>query len=215
MSADKLYKLNFEHFSPIESELVSLAQPESKLSQEKKRAIISAVANSIALIDIVSILSGIESIPNDSESIPCSVESIPVDSTTIDSRNLERDSDNVTKNTRNECQGSGGGVSEGVSSVSGCLPVLNSEIPQKIKTQYGSHGYYPPLCAKIFPKISQKNPSPVTKPNDQTQILNKLNKLVSSLDSVTLSEDEWNESYELHINRRKSKNPISTRRVRW
>lgn len=197
MSADKLYTLTFEQLSPIESELVSLAQPESKLSPDKKRAIISLVANSIALIDIVSILNGVESIPNDSESIPCSVESIPVDSTTIDSRNLERDSDNVTKNTRNECQGSGGGVSEGVSSVSGCLPVLNKNYP------------------KIFPKISQKNPSPVTKANNETQILNKLNKLVSSLDSVTLSEDEWNESYELHINRRKSKNPISTRRVRW
>ena len=108
MSADKLYTLTFEQLSPIESELVSLAQPESKLSPDKKRAIISLVANSIALIDIVSILNGVESIPNDSESIPCSVESIPVDSTTIDSCNLERDSDNVTKNTRNECQGSGG-----------------------------------------------------------------------------------------------------------
>ncbi len=50
-----LYPLSFEALSPIESNLLELARPESNTSQSRKRAIVSLVASAIALVDICNL----------------------------------------------------------------------------------------------------------------------------------------------------------------
>ena len=148
-----LYPLSFEALSPLESNLLELARPESNTSQPRKRAIISLVASAIALVDIC---------------------------------NLFHDNDNATLNTRLGIHDTDvmlsrgeGGYDDAVPSVSGCLP----------------HSNFSP---KKYENIGRK-----------------IHNMLSLLSKVQLSEEEWDTSYELHVKNRKSKNPLSDRRVRF
>ena len=148
-----LYPLTFEALSPIESNLLELARPESNTSQPRKRSIISLVASAIALIDICNLF-------HDN------------DNATLDSRIGIHDTDVVR--SRGE-----GGYDDAVPSVSGCLP----------------HSNFSP---KKYENIGRK-----------------IHNMLSLLSKVQLSEEEWDTSYELHVKNRKSKNPLSDRRVRF
>ena len=147
-----LYPLSFEALSPIESNLLELARPEST-SQPRKRAIISLVASAIALVDICNLF-------HDTEDA------------TLDTRIGIHDTDVVR--SRGE-----GGYDDAVPSVSGCLP----------------HSNFSP---KKYENIGRK-----------------IHNMLSLLSKVQLSEEEWDTSYELHVKNRKSKNPLSDRRVRF
>ena len=148
-----LYPLSFEALSPLESNLLELARPESNASQPRKRAIISLVASAIALVDICNLF-------HDTEDA------------TLDSRLGKHDTDVVR--SRGE-----GGYDDAVPSVSGCLP----------------HSNFSP---KKYENIGRK-----------------IHNMLSLLSKVQLSEEEWDTSYELHVKNRKSKNPLSDRRVRF
>ena len=148
-----LYALTFEALSPIESNLLELARPESNTSQSRKRSIVSLVASAIALVDICNLF-------HDN------------DNATLDSRIGIHDIDVVR--SRGE-----GGYDDAVPSVSGCLP----------------HSNFSP---KKYENIGRK-----------------IHNMLSLLSKVQLSEEEWDTSYELHVKNRKSKNPLSDRRVRF
>lgn len=148
-----LYPLSFEALSPLESNLLELARPESNTSPTRKRAIISLVASAIALVDICNLF-------HDN------------DNATLDSRLGKHDIDVVR--SRGE-----GGYDDAVPSVSGCLP----------------HSNFSP---KKYENIGRK-----------------IHNMLSLLSKVQLSEEEWDTSYELHVKNRKSKNPLSDRRVRF
>ena len=148
-----LYALTFEALSPIESNLLELAQPESNTSQSRKRSIVSLVASAIDLVDICNLF-------HDN------------DNATLDSRIGIHDIDVVR--SRGE-----GGYDDAVPSVSGCLP----------------HSNFSP---KKYENIGRK-----------------IHNMLSLLSKVQLSEEEWDTSYELHVKNRKSKNPLSDRRVRF
>ena len=143
-----LYALTFEALSPIESNLLELARPESNTSQSRKRSIISLVASAIALVDIAILF--------DDKAGP------------LDNAIASRESD-----------GGEGGYNEPPPSVSGCLP----------------HSNFSP---KKYENIGRK-----------------IHNMLSLLSKVQLSEEEWDTSYELHVKNRKSKNPLSDRRVRF
>ena len=148
-----LYPLTFEALSPLESNLLELARPESKTSPSRKRAIISLVASAIALVDICNLF-------HDTEDA------------NLDTRLGIHDTDVVR--SRGE-----GGYDDAVPSVSGCLP----------------HSNFSP---KKYENIGRK-----------------IHNMLSLLSKVQLSEEEWDTSYELHVKNRKSKNPLSDRRVRF
>ena len=148
-----LYPLSFEALSPLESNLLELARPESNTSPTRKRAIISLVASAIARVDICNLF-------HDN------------DNATLDTRIGIHDTDVVR--SRGE-----GGYDDAVPSVSGCLP----------------HSNFSP---KKYENIGRK-----------------IHNMLSLLSKVQLSEEEWDTSYELHVKNRKSKNPLSDRRVRF
>ena len=148
-----LYALSFEQLARHENELVDLARPESNLSRDKKKAIVSIVASSICLVDICNLF-------HDTEDA------------TLDTRIGKHDTDVVS--SRGE-----GGYDDAVPSVSGCLP----------------HSNFSP---KKYENIGRK-----------------IHNMLSLLSKVQLSEEEWDTSYELHVKNRKSKNPLSDRRVRF
>ena len=148
-----LYALSFEQLSRHENELVDLARPESNLSRDKKKAIVSIVASSICLVDICNLF-------HDN------------DNANLDTRIGKHDTDVVR--SRGE-----GGYDDAVPSVSGCLP----------------HSNFSP---KKYENIGRK-----------------IHNMLSLLSKVQLSEEEWDTSYELHVKNRKSKNPLSDRRVRF
>lgn len=148
-----LYPLTFEALSPIESDVLPVAIPESKTSPSRKRSIISLVASAIALVDICNLF-------HDTEDA------------TLDTRIGKHDTDVVS--SRGE-----GGYDDAVPSVSGCLP----------------HSNFSP---KKYENIGRK-----------------IHNMLSLLSKVQLSEEEWDTSYELHVKNRKSKNPLSDRRVRF
>ena len=148
-----LYALSFEQLARHENELVDLARPESNLSRDKKKAIVSIVASSICLVDICNLF-------HDN------------DNATLDSRTGKHDTDVML--SRGE-----GGYDDAVPSVSGCLP----------------HSNFSP---KKYENIGRK-----------------IHNMLSLLSKVQLSEEEWDTSYELHVKNRKSKNPLSDRRVRF
>ena len=52
-------------------------------------------------------------------------------------------------------------------------------------------------------------------PKKYENIGRKIHNMLSLLSKVQLSEEEWDTSYELHVKNRKSKNPLSDRRVRF
>ena len=148
-----LYPLTFEALSPLESNLLELARPESNASQPRKRAIISLVASAIALVDICNLF-------HDTEDA------------NLDTRLGIHDIDVVS--SRGE-----GGYDDAASILNGCLP----------------HSNFSP---KKYENIGRK-----------------IHNMLSLLSKVQLSEEEWDTSYELHVKNRKSKNPLSDRRVRF
>ena len=148
-----LYALTFEALSPLESNLLELARPESNTSQPRKRAIISLVASAIALVDICNLF-------HDN------------DNANLDTRLGIHDIDVVS--SRGE-----GGYDDAASILNGCLP----------------HSNFSP---KKYENIGRK-----------------IHNMLSLLSKVQLSEEEWDTSYELHVKNRKSKNPLSDRRVRF
>ena len=158
-----LYALTFEALSPIESNLLELARPESNTSQSRKRAIISLVASAIALVDIAILF--------DDQADPLH-KADPLHHANLDTRIGIHDTDVVR--SRGE-----GGYDDAVPSVSGCLP----------------HSNFSP---KKYENIGRK-----------------IHNMLSLLSKVQLSEEEWDTSYELHVKNRKSKNPLSDRRVRF
>ena len=51
--------------------------------------------------------------------------------------------------------------------------------------------------------------------SNYSEIGKRIHTMLSSLSRIELSEEEWLDSYELHVNNRKSKNPLSDRHVRF
>ena len=65
------------------------------------------------------------------------------------------------------------------------------------------------------PSVSGCLPHSNFSPKKYENIGRKIHNMLSLLSKVQLSEEEWDTSYELHVKNRKSKNPLSDRRVRF
>ena len=131
----------------------------------------------------------------------------------IDICNMFRDMEYANLDTRIESPvslGGEGGCDEPPSSVSGCLPHSNS--PQKIDSFYTPSQC--PECPRTYKHTHSISNSP-QKISNYSEIGKRIHTMLSSLSRIELSEEEWLDSYELHVNNRKSKNPLSDRHVRF
>ena len=131
----------------------------------------------------------------------------------IDICNLFRDMEYANLDARIESPvslGGEGGDNEPPSSVSGCLP--HSISPQKIDSFYTPSTC--PKCTRTYKHNHAEDEIP-KKISNYSEIGKRIHTMLSSLSRIELSEEEWLDSYELHVNNRKSKNPLSDRHVRF
>ena len=104
----------------------------------------------------------------------------------VDICNLFRDNDNATLDTR----------------------IGKHDID--VVSSRGEGGY-----DELPPSVSGCLPHSNFSPKKYENIGRKIHNMLSLLSKVQLSEEEWDTSYELHVKNRKSKNPLSDRRVRF
>ena len=85
------------------------------------------------------------------------------------------------------------------------------DIANLVRESDGGEGGY----NDAVPSVSGCLPHSNFSPKKYENIGRKIHNMLSLLSKVQLSEEEWDTSYELHVKNRKSKNPLSDRRVRF
>ena len=189
----QLYCLTFESFSPLESSLLNLARPESSQPREVKRSIVSLVASAIALIDICNLFRDMED-------------------TNLDTRIAKHELDNTNSNTRIRKHESNV-VNQDARIESHDTVYANQDARIESPVSLGGGGGFNEPPSSVSGCLPHSN-SP-QKISNYSEIGKRIHTMLSSLSRIELSEEEWLDSYELHVNNRKSKNPLSDRHVRF
>ena len=188
-----LYCLTFESFSPLESSLLNLARPESSQPREVKRSLVSLVASAIALIDICNLFRDMED-------------------TNLDTRIAKHELDNTNSNTRIRKHESNV-VNQDARIESHDTVYANQDARIESPVSLGGGGGFNEPPSSVSGCLPHSN-SP-QKISNYSEIGKRIHTMLSSLSRIELSEEEWLDSYELHVNNRKSKNPLSDRHVRF
>ena len=189
----QLYCLTFESFSPLESSLLNLARPESSQPREVKRSIVSLVASAIALIDICNLFRDMED-------------------ANLDTRIAKHELDNTNSNTRIRKHESNV-VNQDARIESHDTVYANQDARIESPVSLGGGGGFNEPPSSVSGCLPHSN-SP-QKISNYSEIGKRIHTMLSSLSRIELSEEEWLDSYELHVNNRKSKNPLSDRHVRF
>ena len=189
----QLYCLTFESFSPLESSLLNLARPESSQPREVKRSLVSLVASAIALIDICNLFREMED-------------------TNLDARIGSHDTDDTNSNTRIRKHESNV-VNQDARIESHDTVYANQDARIESPVSLGGGGGFNEPPSSVSGCLPHSN-SP-QKISNYSEIGKRIHTMLSSLSRIELSEEEWLDSYELHVNNRKSKNPLSDRHVRF
>lgn len=189
----QLYCLTFESFSPLESSLLNLARPESSQPREVKRSIVSLVASAIALIDICNLFRDMED-------------------ANLDTRIAKHELDNTNSNTRIRKHESNV-VNQDARIESHDTVYANQDARIESPVSLGGGGGFDEPPSSVSGCLPHSN-SP-QKISNYSEIGKRIHTMLSSLSRIELSEEEWLDSYELHVNNRKSKNPLSDRHVRF
>ena len=194
----KLYALTFHDLARLESELVDLCSPESEtLSPVQKKAIVSAIASAILVVDIA----------NECRRVGM-----------VDDRDV---------GISRYVDGVGGGIKLPPSCVHGCSPhskkipqkicancthYSSGTCSWHVTQPQSTLGYLPVLAdssCNEFKPVS--TPEPVM---DYNAFGRRVADMLQFFDEVILSEAEWADSYGLYVKRRKRKPKGSTKRTK-
>ena len=112
----------------------------------------------------------------------------------------------IARQEQDKIAGGEGGDSMPRSGVNGCLShkispnVLSLKIPEKKSS-----------ISEVYEALGNISVKPDMGPNSMyTELGKRIHTMLYSLNEITLDEEQWADSYDLHINRRKSKNSVST-----